>query len=299
MLPLVRVRLADGQSTELHSGDFIGRSDRAALCLLEPHISEAHAMVSLRSGELKLLALRGRFSVDGKPVAQVTLRPGLRVVLASRTPLIIDEVRLPEEVLALEDPHGHRQVIDSVSSLRLGASPSLVSGFAPDADAVLWTSGERLYARVGDAAPRALEVGDALDIGGQIHRVVAAPWEAVSRAPTQESTEVGAPLHLILNFDTVHIIAGPSRVILDGIAARIVCELAAIGAPVAWQEVAREIWGRDTAGEVQIRQRWDSSLARIRRRLKEARLRTDLVHCTRGGQVELALAPGDTIEDRM
>ena len=41
----------------------------AALHLDDPRVSEAHAMVSIRGSELKLLALRGRFQIDGLPYA--------------------------------------------------------------------------------------------------------------------------------------------------------------------------------------------------------------------------------------
>lgn len=298
MHPLVRAKLTDGPLIELVPGDIIGRSERAALCLSEPHISEAHAMVSLRGGELKLLALRGRISVGGKPTAQVTLAPGQRVLLGSKIPLFIEEVCLPAEVLTLVGPGG-AQVIASVCSLRVEARPFLVSGFVPESDAILWTLGSRLFVRVGDEGARELEVGQALEVSGQRFRVESRPLERATHVPTLGGPDSGTPLHLILNFDTVHIISGPQRVTLDGNAARIVCELAAIGAPVAWQEVARTLWGADGISDAVLRERWDSSLARLRRKLTSARLRHDLVHSTRVGLVELLLAPGDTVEDRM
>jgi len=299
MHPQVRIRLQDGRLVELGPGDIIGRTDRAALCLSEPHISEAHAMVSLRAGELKLLALRGRFSVDGKAASQATLRAGQRLVLASRTPLEVDAVHLPAEVLALVEGEQPPQVLASVCSLRVSADPPLVAGFSPNADAMLWTSGSRLFVRVGEEVARELAVGDALTVGGRTLRVVMTTLEAASHRPTQESSEIGAPLHLILGYDTVHIIAGAHRLTLDGIGARIVCELAAVRAPIGWREVANEIWGRDACTEELLRERWDSSLARLRRKLRQARLRTDLVQSCGGGLAELVLGPGDTMEDRM
>lgn len=256
-------------------------------------------MVSLRGGELKLLALRGRISCDGKQAAQIPLVPGQRILLGSKIPILIEEVCLPDEVLTLVSDQQVAQVIQNVCSLRSDAEPFLVAGFVPEADAVLWTLGARLFVRVGDEAARELCIGEAFAVAGRAFRVESRPLELVSHVPTQGSTEVGAPLHLILNFDTVHLIAGPHRVTLDGNAARIVCELATIGAPVAWQEVARTLWGRDGLSEATLRDRWDSSLARLRRKLRSARLRTDLVHSTRVGLIELLLGPGDTMEDRM
>lgn len=299
MQPRVCFKLPDDRRVELYPGDFIGRSERAALCLLEPHISEAHAMISLRSGQLKLLALRGRFSVDGKSAAQATLREGQRIVLASRTALRVEEVWLPSEILAIVIDDLPPQIVASVCSLELCPEPRLVVGFQPEARAIFWTSGERLFVRIGDEPARELGQDDTLVIDGHPLRALRTRLELASRAPTQESTEVGTPLHLILNFDTVHIIAGPHRVTLDGISARIVSELAAVRAPIAWQEVARQIWGREEIAEAVLRDRWDSSLARLRRKLAEARLRKDLVHATRVGHIELVLGPGDTLEDRM
>lgn len=256
-------------------------------------------MVSLRSGELKLLALRGRLSVDGKPASQATLRAGQRIVLASRAPLVVEEVVLPDEVLVLQCDGMTPLVVQAVCSLRVGSTVELVPGFVPDADATFWTSGSRLHVRVGDEAARELDKGAVLEVRGRTFRIAGQPLAARSHVGTWESAEVGAPLHLIVSYDTVKIIAGPHRLTLDGISARIVSELAAIGAPVAWQEVAREIWGRDPIAEQVLRDRWDTSLARLRRKLETARLRTDLVHSTGVGQVELLLGPGDTFEDRM
>lgn len=297
MQPRVRFKLADGRLFDLGPGDIIGRSDRAALCLIEPHISEAHAMVSLRSGELRLLALRGRFTVDGKISAQVALQAGQRVVLASRTALEVEDVRLPAEVFGLSIDGGEPVLIPGVCGFESGELPRLWSGFLPEAKATLWTSGERLFARVGDEV-RELTAGDVLTVDGHVLRIEMTGLDR-SHAPTLESSELGSPLHLILNFDTVHIIAGPHRLTLDGISARIVSELAAIRAPVAWQEVAKEIWGRESTREGGLRDRWDSSLARLRRKLAEARIRTNLVHVTRFGHIELVLGPGDTLEDRL
>lgn len=306
MHPVVHLRTPAGQVVELGPGDMIGRSERAALCLSEPHISEAHAMVSLRGGELRLLALRGRFSVDGKATSQVALQRGQRIVLASRTALEVVDVRLPTEVLAIASEDFGPHIFASVNSLRVPgpssdvSAPTFVTGFVPDADAVFWTLGDRLHVRIADAPARELCAGDELAVGPHRFSIVRTPLLVATHAPTQESVEVGAPLHLILNYDTVHLIAGPYRLGLDGIAARIVCELASVRAPIAWQEVARAIWGRaEDLTEETLRERWDSSLGRIRRKLKEARLRTDLVHATRGGLVELRLVPGDTLEDRM
>lgn len=287
-----------GKQVELVPGDLIGRSERAALCLSEPHISEAHAMVSLRSGELRLLALRGRFSVDGKAHAQIALKPGLRILLASRKPLFVEEVGLPPTVPGVSAEGLVPTVIAPVTSLRAHPRPEVLTGFQPEADAFLWSTGATLNARVGDGPAREVVAGDDVEVLGRVFCILAIPIAELTRAPTENSSEVGVPLHLILNYDTVHVIAGPHRITFDGIGARILSELASVRAPIAWQEIAKLIWGRDAVSEEVLRERWDSSIGRLRRKLKEARLR-DLVHATRSGHVELVLGPGDTLEDRL
>ena len=255
-------------------------------------------MVSLRSGELRLLALRGRFSVDGKVHAQIALKPGLRILLASRKPLFVEEVGLPTTVPGVSAEGLPPTVIAPVTSLRAHPLPQVATGFQPEADAFLWSTGATLNARVGDGPSREVVAGDTIDVLGRVFCILAIPIAELTRAPTENSSEVGAPLHLILNYDTVHVIAGPHRITFDGIGARILSELASVRAPIAWQEVAKIIWGRDAVSEDVLRERWDSSIGRLRRKLKEARLR-DLVHATRSGHVELVLGPGDTLEDRL
>ena len=84
MDPTIVFRLPDGTTAALGHGDVIGRLESAALHLSDPRISEAHAMVSLRGGALKLVALRGRLVVDGAALRDVELVPGLVVQLATK-----------------------------------------------------------------------------------------------------------------------------------------------------------------------------------------------------------------------
>lgn len=89
---------------DLGPGDLIGRLPGAALQIADPRVSEAHAMVSLRGGELVLLALRRRFTLGGEPRTQVVREPGLELDLAEGVSLHCSEVTLPEAVLALRAP---------------------------------------------------------------------------------------------------------------------------------------------------------------------------------------------------
>lgn len=299
MYPSVVFQRSSGELAELRPGDLIGRSERAALCINEPHISEAHAIVSFRASRMKLIALRGRISSGGKPSAEVDLAQGQRIVLGSRTALAVQSVQLPSELLAIEGPNLPPCVLAGVCSLRLTPVPSILLGFAPDARAWFWSTGTSVFMRDGDQAAVTLTPGMQLAIGGHTFRLVAVPLGSLSHVATSQGEQLGTPLHLILHYDTVHVLAGSHRLLLDGIPARIICELAAVGTPLAWQEIARQLWERDEVSEDVMRARWDSSVARLRRKLKEARIRTDLVRSTKFGNIELVLAPGDVVEDRM
>lgn len=104
MRAVARCRVGEGPAVVLGHGDLIGRLATAAVSLDDARISEAHAIVSLRGGAMRLLALRGRFRVHGKQRAEVVLAPGLDVELARGIVLHVDEVSLPDTVLAIAGP---------------------------------------------------------------------------------------------------------------------------------------------------------------------------------------------------
>ena len=79
--------------------------------------------------------------------------------------------------------------------------------------------------------------------------------------------------------------------------ARVVTELAAVQQPIAWEDLARPHWPQIDDRDA-LRRRWDGLLGRLRERLREIRVRTDLVAATRTGLVELVLREGDVVEDR-
>ena len=117
MRVFVRVRLSDLSTVELAPEAVIGRMRSATLRLNDPSISEAHAMVSLRGSVLKLLALRGRFMVDGAPQSEVVLREGQRIELGARVLLDVLTVSIPPEVLALRAEGLPLQALPPVATL--------------------------------------------------------------------------------------------------------------------------------------------------------------------------------------
>lgn len=300
MRTFVRFRLDDGDIRELGPGDIIGRSWSSTLCLADPGISEAHALVSLRGASLKLLALRGRFAVDDRTVSEIELVAGLRVRLTREIGFEVIEVQLPDEVLALEAEGFPRQILEGTCSLRAKPRPELVPGFHPDADASLWSDGVDWMLRLGSTRDddRPLVPGDTFEVAGLTFKAVGVALGNAGYPTTAAFLAVGSPLHLIVRYDTVHIHREiePSLA-LDGISARILSELAVIKLPIAWEALAKEIWP-DDSDLVSLRRKWDTSVARLRRKLRDARIRPNLIRADGTGNVEIYLMREDQVDDQ-
>lgn len=288
----VRLGLPDGTQVELGHGDLVGRLWSAALCLDDPRISEAHAVVSLRGHELKLLALRGRFSVHGRTVSELALRAGQRVELAHGLTLDVLAVEVPTEVLGVRAAGARAQVLPGACALAVDP-PRITRSADPSAVAHLWPRAGQWRARVGAAMPFDLDPGTTFDAGG-------ATWEAVlvplvpATAPTELDPTLAEPLHVVARYDTVHLFR-PTRTPaqLSGLSARLVSELVAFGQPVHWEVLSGELWP-DGGSRKQL----DMALVRLRRHLREQHVRSDLVRATGVGTLELFLRPGDRVEDQ-
>jgi len=267
------------------------------LRLDDPRVSEAHAIISLRRLELKLLALRGRFSVEGKPRTEEVLAVGQRIVLAGVLPLVPLAVMLPEEVPALMLRDGQPPMpVNGVVSFFAGEG-HFEAGFGPDADAVFWSSssGVRMRTRAGEE--RELWLGAELEVGGRaLTLALVARGKLVAQA-TEGDRRFESRLRIAVYFDTVHIASDDGRsAVLDGLVARAVSELATMRVPIHWQSLCEGLWP-ETKDPATLRPRWDQVLVRLRSRLREAGLRGDLVRANRKGLVELFLGPDDTVED--
>lgn len=297
MRAFVRLRTSQGQTAVLGPGDLIGRLAGAALQLDDGRISEAHAMVSLRGRELKLLGLRGVFAVEGKPCDEVVLRPGLVIEATRGLSLTVEEVALPDALLAIEGDGLPRQVLTGSMSLVTRPQPALLPRHRADAEAFIWDTGDGFRLRIGEAPPRALGPGDEWALSGRRFRAVSVELSRGGQTPTRLDEALHPPLTIQARFDTVHIhVAGRKVVTLDGISARILSELVAMGGPASWEVIAGEIW-KDEPDRNGLRRRWDVSLARLRRKLKEARVRADLIRAGGTGQVELLRYAQDRVED--
>lgn len=297
MRAFVRFRLEDGDEIELSHGDMIGRLWSSALVIEDPRISEAHALVSLRGDELRLLALRGRFSLGEGALSELTLAAGQRVWLTRDRFLDVLAVERPTALLALEVPGLSPQILTGTTALYGGSRPRLSPRLEDDAAAVVWSSGDGWLVRVGDGPPRRLQPGDVVDVGGVPFTARAVDLASAAAQPTMVAGGVAAPLRIEANFDSVHIHRdGAESLVLSGISARILSELVALDGPVGWEVVGSLIWPEET-DRVSLRRRWDVALARLRARLRDARIRNDLVRAIGTGTVELLRYPGDAVID--
>ncbi len=297
MLPFVRVRLPDGSLADLEHGDLIGRVATAALPMDDPRVSEAHALVSLREGRFHLLALRRMLAVDGQARSEVRLEAGVVVELADGLGLEVVDVALPTSVWVLETLGLPRTTLPSVVSLWGLPGPKVVGRWDPEAPGLLWASpsGWRLRCH---GAERILTDGAVFEVEGHSFRVRDLPLDPSDRQATLLPGGVHAPLLVVASFDSVQIHRdGEPVLVLSGVAARLVSELAAMGGPVSWRVVASQLW-RDDADDLSLRRRWDVCLVRLRARLRAARVRPDLIRSDGSGVVELVLRPEDRLEDR-
>lgn len=297
MRAYVRFRLTSGATAELGHGDLIGRLWSAALPIADARVSEAHAMVSLRGQELKLMALRGRFAVDGKPVPAIVLEVGQTVTLAEGLILTVEEVSLPAAVFAVEGEGLPRVAVTGVCSLLTRPRPELVPRLVPEAPAHIWGDGEGWCLSMGGVA-RPVKPGDSWEIDGRRFQAVALALDAAGRTATRLDGGVARSLRIVAHFDTAHLyLEGGEALALSGLAARVLSEIVAFAGPVPWEVLSRELWPEEDDVHL-LRHKLDVTLSRLRSRLREGGVRPDLIRSDGFGNVELFLHEGDRVQDR-
>ncbi len=296
MLPHVRLRLSDGTVRTLGHGDLVGRLATAALRVDDASISEAHALVSLRGVELHLLALRGIFAVDGVPCNDTPLRPGLHVQLSRGVSVSVEAVQLPDVVAVLEGAGPARPQLASVASLRAGDPVTVDGRYDERADAWLWAADEGWLLQRRGQDPVAVAADAPFTLGGATLCVRRVPLAEAGLDATLARGAVLAPLVVRARHDSVHLVRdGLPTVVLTGQPARIVSELAIAGVPVGWDLLADCVLQAGHLDPVDQRRRWD--LARLRRKLREAGIRADLVRADGAGNFELVLGLHDRVVD--
>lgn len=285
---------AAGEEHVVGHGDLIGRTPTAAIVVDDPRISEAHAIVSVRTGELHLLSLRRLVVANGSPTNEVRLVPGLAIRLADEIELLIREVVEPSHVLALVMPSGERQALPQVASITTNP-PRLHGRLVPEARAAVWSTGDTWRIRIGEET-RAVEPGFAISLDGEPFRFELVPLGQTGAATTDADAAVGVPLRVVAFYDSVQIFQRGRKVhALGGMGARIISEIVACGGPTYWEVIAREVWP-DDVDAISLRHRWDVALGRLRTRLRNAGVR-ELVKTDGTGQIALETYPGDVVED--
>lgn len=288
----VTFELESGEQVKLYPGDLIGRSPQCALNVQDVRISEYHAAVSTRREGPVLLTLRGRVSVDGKPRTRTSLEPGRRLHLAGFLALKVNRIdALPSLTLHSTESSPPAPLI-RVLSIRSDGRP--VAWFDPAAPAHVVAEPIPSLLRDGSIVPLSLDTPFTVGTHSYVLRE-----EQPESAPdaTADKGQFDQGLRIVVRFDVVQIDgeAGKS-VSFDGLAARVLTELAEIKAPVAWSELARILW--QAPADAATRHRWDQLLVRIRNKLRAAGLRGDLLRANRNGLVELVLGPLDKVRMR-
>lgn len=299
LLAEVTFVLPQGSTATLRPGDLIGRGEPAALVISDPRVSEAHALVSLRRGELYLLSLRRMLGVRGKPVSEVRLEPGISVELSEGLALGVVAVRRPKEVLAIcNDVLGVRPLAE-VTSLLAGPPPKVIGRFVPEADVHVWSTGRGDWVMRRGVDTQAVEPGTRLEVGKECFHFMTTPLADHSVPATQRDGRLEQPLSLVVYYDSVEL-HRPDQppVVLPGVAARILSELVAFSGPVNWETLAREIWS-DSCDTLELRHRWDVALGRLRGKLRTAGVRGDLIRSDGSGQLQLLLYERDRVIERM
>jgi len=260
----------------------------------DPRVSEAHAMVSLRGRQLKLLALRGRIWQRGATVSSLVLEAGATFSLGHGLDFVVQAITLPQSVLGVEGPGLARQALGGVASIYVRPTPQLVPGFAEDADGVLWGEDDLWFFRPTAGEQSAVGPGDTRDINGLTIRFVAIPLGEASESTTLSGT---LPLTIVAGYDTVQVHQGEATAFLSGIPARIISELVDYGVAVEWETIAASLWtqGQDRAS---LRPRFDMALSRLRRKLRDAGIRDDFIVSSGHGHLELVLRERDRIENK-
>jgi len=254
-------------------------------------------MVSLRQGALQLLGLRGRFVVGGQNLTEVTLRPEMTISLSSMTALYVVDLDVPDHLLALEHPAFGRRILSGVMSIQLDPTTQIVAGAAPNAAAIIWGDGIEWFARHGDRGDTRLVPGQPLILGGETINVTSVAVGATPDPTSVGALQVSEPLTIVARYDTVHIHRSQAlAVVLDGLVAQIVSDLAIAGVPMGWQILAADLWRGETDPTI-LRRNWDGALARLRRKLRDGGVRTDLVRSDYAGNFEMLLHRGDRVDD--
>jgi hypothetical protein len=302
MSPYVIFHLPSGEMVKATPGSILGRLSSASVRIDDPRVSEAHALVSLRGSELKLLSLRGSIRVEGRRDADVVLEPGLRIHLARGVELKVVAVELPSSMPALQivsdgRPFGELvELTRSVYAILPQPEPQIVPRYVQGAPAHVWNTSDGWCIRLENQDLRRLEAGRIFEIAGFSVQVVAVPLPEAGMTETVVSERPYTTLQIIDRDGTIHIhVKGRASLVLNGKPAQIISELLSMEVLAPWYVVAGEIWPRTRDLKI-LRRNWDQCLNRLRKKLRDGGIRDNLVNADGTGNIELFLLPGDTAQ---
>jgi hypothetical protein len=292
--PAVLLTLEGGPATLVPVGGLIGRSAASSMRILDPRVSEAHAMVVLRGRELRLLSLRSRVAVDDREDDDVTLAPGQRIVLGGAVTCVVQQVSMPAHVLAVAFAGQQRELCADAYSFLAGPVPDLLPRLVPGASAHLWSADEGWLIQPAGAPAAPLRVGAEWTIDGvdlTVQRVALGDAAGLATVGPREA------LRLVCRTTTVHVHrARREPIAIDARAGQLLSELALMRAPVEWMVIAAELWP-DERDAVRLRRNFDAVLSRLRARLREGGIRDDLVRTDGRGNIEVLLDRSDEVVD--
>jgi len=299
MSPYVIFQLPNGEVAKATPGSILGRLSSASVRIDDPRVSEAHALVSLRGSELKLLTLRGSIRVDGRRDADVILEAGLRIQLARGVELKVLAVELPSSMTALQIYSQGKTFGDAVELTRSvyaiipQPEPRIVPRYVQGAPAHVWNTSDGWCIRLGERERIQLEAGATFAVAGFTVAVVSLPLPEAGMTETVFSDRGYTTLQIIDRDGTIHIHArGHDSLVLNGKPAQIISELISMEVLAPWYVVAGEIWPRTRDLKI-LRRNWDQCLNRLRKKLREGGIRDNLVNADGTGNIELFLLPGD------
>ena len=302
MSPYVIFRLHTGELIKATPGAILGRLSSASVRIDDPRVSEAHALVSLRGSELKLLSLRGGLRVDGRKEADVVLQAGQLVALSRGVSLVVVAVELPSTMLALQIRSQGRafggpvELTRSVYSVLSQPEPAIVPRFHQAAPAHVWNTADGWCMRLRGQERAQIASGDRWEVAGFTIEAISLSLPEAGMTETVMSERPYTTMRIVDRDGTIHLHPEhkPS-VVLNGKPAQIISELICMEVLAPWYVVAGEIWPKTRDLKV-LRRNWDQCLNRLRRKLRSQGIRDNLVHADGTGNIELFLLPGDEIE---
>jgi hypothetical protein len=281
-----------GEIFELGPGETIGRSHLAGMCIEDPRVSEAHALLSLRGDALMLLPLRGRFRVDQKVATEIILEAGMRVELAPDIEIECLEVIVPPILPGIEVPGLPPFVPVGTTSVWLDPV-RIARGYHGDANVVFWAVGTDWKATVGPTV-HCVEPGLEISFGDQSIRILETRLRESALTRTRQVLKGSVTWRP--GIDAVRLQSvDRAPVTIGGVPGRILNTLLRVEPSMHWHAIAAHVWPGDASMEQSLRKRFDVGLLRLRDRLSTV-IEDELITLNGHGMVTLQLRPHDVVE---